>query len=205
MPSSASSALASAPAATRAAVSRALARSSTLRASSKPYFCMPARSAWPGRGWCSGFSVTPGAGDISSCHFAPTRCCGSRSRPASRACGRGGPRRGSRPRRARTACAGRGRSRGGGAPARRRSRSTVIGQAGGQPLDHDHEGRAVGLPGGQVAQHHYASVFAARAHRSAVPQPGKCDCQGRGTSRRWRRHEQHGQGPGGEERAEGSA
>ena len=61
--------MASAPAATRAAVSRALARSSTLRASSKPYFCIPTRSAWPGRGWCSGFSVTPGAGDISSCHF----------------------------------------------------------------------------------------------------------------------------------------
>ena len=37
--------LASAPAATRAAVSRALARSSTSRASVKPYFCMPARSA----------------------------------------------------------------------------------------------------------------------------------------------------------------
>ena len=36
---------ASAPAATRAAVSRALARSSTSRASVKPYFCIPARSA----------------------------------------------------------------------------------------------------------------------------------------------------------------
>jgi len=34
-----------APRATRAAVSRALARSSTGRASSKPYFCIPARSA----------------------------------------------------------------------------------------------------------------------------------------------------------------
>ncbi len=38
------------PSATRAAVSRAEARSRTGRASSKPYFCMPARSAWPGRG-----------------------------------------------------------------------------------------------------------------------------------------------------------
>ena len=45
-----SRALAAAPAATRAAVSRALARSSTGRASAKPYFCMPVRSAWPGRG-----------------------------------------------------------------------------------------------------------------------------------------------------------
>jgi len=36
---------ATSPSATRAAVSRALARSSTGRASSNPYFCMPARSA----------------------------------------------------------------------------------------------------------------------------------------------------------------
>ena len=42
------------PSATRAAVSRADARSSTGRASSKPYFCMPARSACPGRGRVSG-------------------------------------------------------------------------------------------------------------------------------------------------------
>ena len=40
---------ATAPAATLAAVSRALARSKTLRTSSKPYFMAPARSAWPGR------------------------------------------------------------------------------------------------------------------------------------------------------------
>ena len=56
----ASSALASMPAATRAAVSRAEARSSTSRASVKPYFCMPARSAWPGRGWVSGALGPPG-------------------------------------------------------------------------------------------------------------------------------------------------
>ena len=36
------------PAATREAVSRALARSSTLRTSSSPYLTTPARSAWPG-------------------------------------------------------------------------------------------------------------------------------------------------------------
>ena len=46
-------ALQSAPPATRAAVSRALARSSTSRTSVKPYFCTPARSAWPGRGRCT--------------------------------------------------------------------------------------------------------------------------------------------------------
>ena len=40
--------MATAPSATRAAVSRALARSSTGRASSRSYFCMPTRSAWPG-------------------------------------------------------------------------------------------------------------------------------------------------------------
>ena len=38
------------PTATRAAVSRALARSSTSRISSWPYFTTPARSACPGRG-----------------------------------------------------------------------------------------------------------------------------------------------------------
>ena len=45
---------ATAPSATRAAVSRAVARSRIGRASSKPYFCMPTRSAWPGRGRVSG-------------------------------------------------------------------------------------------------------------------------------------------------------
>ena len=39
--------------ATRAAVSRALARSRTGRMSSRPYFCIPARSACPGRGLVS--------------------------------------------------------------------------------------------------------------------------------------------------------
>ena len=42
------------PSATRAAVSRAEARSRTGRASSKSYFCMPTRSACPGRGRVSG-------------------------------------------------------------------------------------------------------------------------------------------------------
>ena len=45
---------ATAASATRAAVSRALARSRIGRASVKPYFCMPTRSAWPGRGRVSG-------------------------------------------------------------------------------------------------------------------------------------------------------
>ena len=47
-PSARRNAFASAPPATRAAVSRALARSSTLRTSVKPNFWTPARSAWPG-------------------------------------------------------------------------------------------------------------------------------------------------------------
>ena len=65
-----------APAATRAAVSRALARSSTSRASVKPYFCMPARSAWPGRTWVSGSLVAPGAGTSprATCRCGTTRC-----------------------------------------------------------------------------------------------------------------------------------
>ena len=58
------------PAATRAAVSRALARSSTLRTSEKPYFCAPARSAWPGRGrWDSSTSASTGQGFIRSSQF----------------------------------------------------------------------------------------------------------------------------------------
>ncbi len=60
-----------APTATRAAVSLALARSKTFRTSSNPYFCVPTRSAWPGRGRvrrASGSSApsTP----ISSAYFA---------------------------------------------------------------------------------------------------------------------------------------
>ena len=49
MPSSRRKARATPPAATRAAVSRAEARSRTLRTSLKPYLRAPARSAWPGR------------------------------------------------------------------------------------------------------------------------------------------------------------
>src|SRR5206468_12121693 len=45
---------ATAASATRAAVSRALARSSIGRASSRSYFCIPTRSACPGRGRVSG-------------------------------------------------------------------------------------------------------------------------------------------------------
>ena len=48
-PISASIARAIAPAPTRIAVSRALERSRIWRTSSSWYFCVPARSAWPGR------------------------------------------------------------------------------------------------------------------------------------------------------------
>ncbi len=76
IPSSARNARATAPSATRAAVSRALARSRTGRASSKSYFCMPTRSAWPGRGRvraaarapCS-FSGSTGSGLMMSTHL----------------------------------------------------------------------------------------------------------------------------------------
>ena len=53
MPSSASRPFVIAPTATRAEVSRAEARSSTLRTSSSSYFMTPERSAWPGRGSCT--------------------------------------------------------------------------------------------------------------------------------------------------------
>ncbi len=70
-PSARRNALASAPAATRAAVSRALARSRTLRTSVKPYFWTPARSAWPGRGrWTSATSASTGHGFIRSSQLA---------------------------------------------------------------------------------------------------------------------------------------
>ena len=80
-----SSALATAPSATRAAVSRALARSRIGRASVWPYFCMPARSAWPGRGrvsgalraWPASTSGSTGSAAITVCHLGhsvlPTR------------------------------------------------------------------------------------------------------------------------------------
>ncbi len=63
--------LASAPTATREVVSRALARSSTLRTSVKPNFWTPARSAWPGRGRCtSSTSPSTGHGFIRSSQLA---------------------------------------------------------------------------------------------------------------------------------------
>ena len=61
MPNSRRSSFATPPAATRAAVSRALARSSTSRASSAPYLSMPAKSAWPGRTRVIGLRLTAAA------------------------------------------------------------------------------------------------------------------------------------------------
>src|SRR5580700_5348148 len=68
---------ATSPRATRAAVSRALARSSTGRASWWPNFCMPARSACPGRGRVSGAfrarpassSASTGSADMTASHL----------------------------------------------------------------------------------------------------------------------------------------
>jgi len=69
--------LATSPSATRAAVSRALARSSTGRASVWPNFCIPARSACPGRGlvsgaflaWPSSVAWSTGSGDMTVSHL----------------------------------------------------------------------------------------------------------------------------------------
>ena len=73
------------PTATRAAVSRALARSRIGRASVWPYFCIPARSAWPGRGrvsgalrdWLASSAGSTGSAAITVRHFGhselPTR------------------------------------------------------------------------------------------------------------------------------------
>ena len=68
---------ATAPNATRAAVSRALARSKIARASSKSYFCIPTKSACPGRGRVRGAlrarslisSSGTGSADIIFSHF----------------------------------------------------------------------------------------------------------------------------------------
>jgi hypothetical protein len=68
-----------APAATRAAVSRALARSRTFRRSSCPYFTAPARSAWPGRGRVTGARSGPGAVAADAVSTAIVRCQFSQS------------------------------------------------------------------------------------------------------------------------------
>ena len=69
-----------APAATRAAVSRALARSRMSRMSSRPYFATPARSACPGRGFVTGARRAPvasgaGSGPVNMvcCQFTQSR------------------------------------------------------------------------------------------------------------------------------------
>ena len=96
------SCVATRPSATRAAVSRAEARSRIGRASSKSYFCMPTRSAWPGprpgqRGVAGqrrrARPGRPGRPTSPSPTWA-TRCCRSGSPP-----GRPGSRRGGRRRR----------------------------------------------------------------------------------------------------------
>ena len=134
---------------------------------------MPTRSAWPGRGWRSGFSVTPGAGDISSCHFGHsvlwiTIDTGEpsvrpwRTPPSSSTSSRSKRMRGpaTEPE-----------------PAPRELVADLLhrdGQAGGKPLDHHREGGAVGLTGGQVAQHGIripGGGFAPRAHFPRYPPP----------------------------------
>ena len=62
MPNSARSRLATPATATRAVVSRALERSSTLRMSRWPYFMAPARSACPGRGRVTALAGAPAGG-----------------------------------------------------------------------------------------------------------------------------------------------
>ena len=153
--------MATAPSATRAAVSRALARSSTGRASSKPYFCMPTRSACPGRGRVSGalraspaelLGRRPGRRDITVSHF------GHSVLPIRMATGP--------PSVAPVPDAAEqldlvplerhpGAAAVAGAPAGERVGDVVGGDpdAGRQPLQHGDQRRAVRLPCGQPAQH----------------------------------------------------
>ncbi len=70
-PARASNCLAMAPAATRAAVSRALARSRTSRTSVRPYLATPARSACPGRGRVTGERRAPPPSTTGGSLFSP--------------------------------------------------------------------------------------------------------------------------------------
>ena len=99
------------------------ARSSTSRASSKPYFCMPTRSAWPGRGWRQRLLGDARAPATSPPATSATRCCGSRSttgEPSVRAVAHAAEELDVVALEAHARA--RGRSRGGAARARRRSR-----------------------------------------------------------------------------------
>ena len=179
---------ATAPSATRAAVSRALARSSTGRASSNPYFCMPVRSAWPGLGRVSGAPrprETLGQRHVLRVHhLAPPRPLGVADRE-----GDGGADGAAvdhaaddaelvllelLPRPAADAEAPPGEVV--------TDRVTGHGHAGGQPFEDGGEARAVRLTGGQPAQHRAHPPMPAQrptAARIAARMSASC---GRGTS-----------------------
>ena len=67
-------AAATSPRATRAAVSLADARSKTGLESRKPYFCIPVKSAWPGRGRVSASALAP-VSSSSETTSADMTCC----------------------------------------------------------------------------------------------------------------------------------
>ena len=152
MPSWLSSSLARVPAATRAAVSRAEARSSTSRASSKPYLSIPGRSACPGRGWVSTFD---GRARLGRHLLGPLRPLGVGDLDGDR--------------RAQGAAVADAAEEGDLVGLEAHARTPAVpeatpgqllgdvgrldGQTGGKPLDDDDEGASVGLTGGQEAQH----------------------------------------------------
>ena len=156
-PRRASSGLAPAPpAATRAVVSRALARSSTSRRSSVRYFRAPARSAWPGRGCFSARRALAsggcGSGDITSRQFSWSLLRTSERHraaqgPAVADAGEDLHAVGLDLHAAAAAVAAL-------APAQVRvDRGAVHGETGGQAVHHHGERGAVRLAGGQQAQH----------------------------------------------------
>ena len=145
--------MASAPAATRAAVSRARPARARRGRRGKPYFCMPARSAWPGRAVSAGpwwrrldrhLLVPPVGRDHSV--LAISMATGE---PSVRPCR-------TPPMMVSSSCSKRMR---GPRPKPRRRRQLVADlldgdrQAGGQALDDDGEGATVGLARGEVAEH----------------------------------------------------
>ena len=169
------------PSATRAAVSRADARSRTGRASSNPYFCMPTRSAWPGRGRVSGRFRATSFSALTSSAAASTDVdrVGAHHRLPLGPLGVTDPDRQRRPEREPVPQAAEeldvvlleGHPRAPPEPqpsTRQRGRNVAGGHLdpGGQALDHRDERRAVGLTGGQPTQHAGILPRAAAARRA---------------------------------------
>ena len=122
----------------------------------KPYFCMPARSAWPGRGWVSGLAVAPGRRRHLLGPLGPLGVADHDGhRRAERAAVADAAQEGqlvgleAHPRAAAVTQAPAGQLAG--------NILSPNGQPGGQAFDDDDEALAVGLAGGEEAKHDRSS------------------------------------------------